>query len=394
MSREDLAAVVDKRRGDATLSALRAEGVYDDARRVVEYGDDAIAIPVTAVPVETDVREVVEQVDPQPRVQGLADLLRERGWTEAEVDRAPSSWAVVGSVVLARLGGCPRPGEVGEALLELHGEADTVLDRGDVTGAHREPDVTVVAGAGDTETVHVEHGTKYALDLAAVMFSPGNKAERARMGEVTGESEAVLDMFAGVGYFALPMARAGADVTAVERNPAAFRYLLENASLNEVTDRLEPYRGDCREVVPELPAGEADRVVMGYYDATAPGRELDDDGPDGGDGGPDGDDDGPDGGDGGPEGGDSGPDGGDGGPDGDDGDDSHPYLDAAFHAVAPGGVLHVHAAVPEAELWGRPERRVRAAAEDAGRDVEVLARRTVKSHSEGVDHVVLDVEVA
>jgi tRNA wybutosine-synthesizing protein 2 len=341
-----LAAVVRKGVVDATMRALRAEGVYDETRRVRERGDDAVEVPVTARPAEVDVLDVVGQVDPEPRVTGLADLLAERGFSPAEIDRAPSSWAVVGSVVLARFEDCPRRSEVGEALLDLHGETDTVLDDRGVGGAHREPDVAVVAGEGDTETVHVEHGTRYALDLAEVMFSPGNKAERARMGDVVEEGERVLDMFAGVGYFALPMARAGARVTAVERNPTAFRYLLENASLNDVTDRVEPYRGDCREVVDRLPAGSVDRVVMGYYDATEPNPG------------------------------------------------GHEYLDPALQAVAPGGVLHVHAAVPEAELPDRPVSRLRKAAKAADRAVDVLDRRIVKSHSEGVEHVVLDVRVA
>jgi len=348
-----LAAVVAKGRADAAIRGIRAEGVYDESRRVVERDGGSVEVPVSAAPERTDVRDVVRQHDPEPRVTGLADLLRERGWTDAEIDAAPSSWAVVGSVVLVAFGDCPDRAAVGEALLELHGNADTVVARGGIAGAHREPDVEVVAGEGDTETVHVEHGTSYALDLDAVMFSPGNKAERARMGAViAGEAppavetgrdgpEHVVDMFAGVGYFALPMARAGARVTAVERNPAAFRYLLENASLNDVTDRLEPYRGDCRDVVAGLAAEGpvADRVVMGYYDA----------------------------------------------PD---------YIDAALPALRPGGVVHCHAAVPEPELWDRPVGDLEAAADAAGRGLEVLDRRVVKTHSEGVDHVVVDARVA
>jgi tRNA wybutosine-synthesizing protein 2 len=331
-----LAAVVRHEGVDAAVRGLRAEGVYDADRRVLER-EEGVEIPVTEPPGRTDVLDVVRQHDPEPRVTGLDDRLTERGWTDDEVDRAPGSWAVVGSVILVRFGDCPRREEVGEALLELHGNADTVLARGGIDGTHREPDVEVVAGEGDTETVHVEHGTSYALDLGEVMFSPGNKAERARMGEVVAEGEAVLDMFAGVGYFALPMARAGARVTAVEHNPAAFRYLLENASLNDVTDRLEPYRGDCRDVVARLAAEGpfADRVVMGYYDA----------------------------------------------PD---------YLDAAVSALRPGCTLHLHAAVPEAELWDRPVDALEAAAAEVDRTVEVIDRRIVKSHSEGVEHVVVD----
>jgi tRNA wybutosine-synthesizing protein 2 len=49
-------------------------------------------------------------------------------------------------------------------VLELHGNADTVLARKGIYGEHRIPDVDVLAGSGETETVHVEAGTKYILD--------------------------------------------------------------------------------------------------------------------------------------------------------------------------------------------------------------------------------------
>ncbi|MFB6074116.1 MAG: class I SAM-dependent methyltransferase family protein [Haloarculaceae archaeon] len=341
-----LAVVVEKPRAQRAIDAVRAAGVYDADRRVREYGDAAVAVPVTEVPEGVEYREVVRQVG-EPRLRTLADHLRERGWTDDEIERAPSSWAVVGSVVLVAVGDAPRPEELGAALLALHGEADTVLARGGIEGPHREPDVTVLAGEGDTETVHHEHGTAYGLDLAEVMFSPGNKAERARMGQVIEAGERVLDMFAGIGYFTLPMARAGATVTAVERNPTAFRYLVENARRNGVTDRVRPYRADCREVAPLVAEdGRFDRAVLGYYDATEP----DDDG-------------------------------------------GFAYLDPALAALAPGGVLHVHEATPGPLAPERPIDRLRAAADAAGRSVEVLDTREVKGYSEGVVHVVVDARV-
>ncbi len=352
---EDFVAVVEKPRAQAAIGSLRAEGVYDDSRSTVEAGGQTVAIPVTEPPSETEVLEVARQAG-EPRLRTLEDHLRERGWSDGTLERAPGSWAVVGSVVLVDLEDVPDPeaGEVGEALLAMHGGADTVLARGGIDGEHREPSVTVVAGEGDTSTVHREHGTEYALDLAEVMFSPGNKAERARMGEVvrdgeqgepsdgaSGETashgERALDMFAGVGYFTLPMARAGARVTAVERNPAAFQYLLENAVRNDVADRVEVYRGDCRDVVPALDGG-FDRIVMGYYEA-------------------------------------------------------HEYLDTALPALGPGATLHMHEATPEALVPDRPVGRLRGAAERASRSVEVLDVRDVKGYSEGVRHVVVDARV-
>jgi tRNA wybutosine-synthesizing protein 2 len=332
----ELAVVVGKPRAETVIDALETEGVYDDCRSVQSWDNDGVAVPVTAPPETVEVREIVQQVG-QRRLRTLADHLRQRGWTEAEIDAAPSSWAVVGSVVLVAMGESPRPAEVGEALLALHGEADTVLARHGISGAHREPDVEVIAGEGDTETVHTEHGTEYALDLAEVMFSPGNEAERVRMGEYVEQDERVLDMFAGIGYFTLPMARAGAEVTAVERNPTAFRYLVENTKRNGVDGLVHPYRADCRAVV-STGIDPVDRVVMGYYE-------------------------------------------------------SWTYLDSALDALASGGTLHMHETTPEKLVFERPIERLEDAATDAGRSVELLDRRRVKSHSEGVAHVVVDARV-
>jgi tRNA wybutosine-synthesizing protein 2 len=332
---EHLAAVVKKGRAEVAINALRAEGVYDDGRSVFECGSETVAIPVQQAPTDTPVLEVVVD-ERETRPETLPGLLRERGWSETELDRAPASWAVIGSVVLVRVADAPRPTEVGEALLALVGGADTVLARKDIRGPHREPDVEVLAGEGDTETVHREHGTEYALDLSEVMFSPGNKAERSRMGEQVETGERVLDPFAGIGYFTLPMARGGATVTAVERNPAAFAYLVQNVVRNGVTNSVETYRADCRDVIDGFAAGTSfDRAVMGHYDA-------------------------------------------------------HEYLTDTLAVLAPGGTVHLHTATPDALLPERPTRRVRKAAREADRTIDSVSVRRVKTYSEGVVHAVAD----
>jgi tRNA wybutosine-synthesizing protein 2 len=336
----DLAAVVEKSRTQTAIDALREEGVYDSGRSVEPYGESHIAVPVIKPPQSTAVTDV-RSVELPRRERGLDDLLADRGFSPAEIDAAPGSWAVIGSVVLADFGDVSAEGSlpadrreaVGEALLDLHGEADTVLARGGIDGTRRDPTAEVVAGTGDTETVHVEHGTKYAVDLSRVMFSPGNKAERARMGEVVESGERVFDMFAGIGYFALPMARGGAEVTAAEIDPDSYRLLVENAMLNGVSERFRAVLGDCREV-----ETTADRVVMGYYEAAE-------------------------------------------------------YLDSALDALVSGGTLHLHEATPEKRFPERPIARLEAAAETDGRAAEILDTRVVKSHSAGVVHGVVDARV-
>jgi len=181
MSEQPLSAVVEKPRAQAAIGSLRAEGVYDDDRSVYECGSETVAIPVTEPPAETAVLEVIRESG-EPRLRTLADHLRERGWSEDDLDRAPGSWAVIGSVVLVEIGDAPRPAEVGEALLSMHGEADTVLAREGIAGDHREPSVTVLAGEGDTETVHREHGTVYATAFDQ-RFHPAHRKLRALLAD-------------------------------------------------------------------------------------------------------------------------------------------------------------------------------------------------------------------
>ncbi|ELY36501.1 hypothetical protein C496_21467, partial [Natronorubrum tibetense GA33] len=173
-----LAAIVEKPRAETAIESLRAEGVYDDSRRVREErgrsgaapsnkmgsettrergdGPDTVALPVTEPPAETSVLEVVRQLEPEPRNQNLEDLLADRGWSDADLETVPGSWAVIGSVILVTVPeGCPDEQALGEALLELHGEADSVLaDEGIANngeaGTHREPRTRLLAGARDT----------------------------------------------------------------------------------------------------------------------------------------------------------------------------------------------------------------------------------------------------
>ncbi|MFA5332381.1 MAG: SAM-dependent methyltransferase [Methanoregula sp.] len=116
------------------------------------------------------------------------------------------------------------------------------------------------------EVRHRENGYTYLLDPQKVMFSQGNRLEKQRMAALIRKSPAgsrVADMFAGIGYFTIPMAGSGARVHAMEINPVAFGYLKRNIAENNLLDLVEPSCGDCRNLL----TGDYDRVVMGHFDA-------------------------------------------------------------------------------------------------------------------------------
>jgi tRNA wybutosine-synthesizing protein 2 len=78
-------------------------------------------------------------------------------------------------------------------------------------------------------------------------------------------------MFAGIGYFSLPIAKHSKPkkIYSIELNPESFKYLKENIKLNHFEDIIIPINGDCKEEVKKLSKSgvKADRVIMGVFPA-------------------------------------------------------------------------------------------------------------------------------
>ncbi|HJK79222.1 MAG TPA: SAM-dependent methyltransferase [Methanocorpusculum sp.] len=129
-------------------------------------------------------------------------------------------------------------------------------------GVMRLPDVTVLFGTPHDVTFR-ETGITYTLNPAKVMFSQGNRLEKQRIRNLIRPGEQVADMFAGIGYFTLSAAVAGAVVHAMEINPDSCGYLRRNAEANGVADTVTIDCGDCRTHL----AGPYDRILMGHFDA-------------------------------------------------------------------------------------------------------------------------------
>jgi len=131
-------------------------------------------------------------------------------------------------------------------------------------GMIRKPKIIKLEGPGGVIT-HRESGIIYRLDVQQVMFSQGNREEKSRISSMICQGEKVADMFAGIGYFTLGMARAGAEVHAMEINPISLDFLKENIFLNGLDGLIRAERGDCRDCI----SGHYDRIHMGHFDAVS-----------------------------------------------------------------------------------------------------------------------------
>ncbi|MEM2142809.1 MAG: class I SAM-dependent methyltransferase family protein [Candidatus Thorarchaeota archaeon] len=183
--------------------------------------------------------------------------------------RMPSGYHLIGHVALVKIDdNCmPYAQLIGNATLRYNSRIRSVAVRtGRTVGQMRLPSYLVVAGSEQTLTTHVENGIRYTLDPTVVTFSGGNRWERARLLTLVGPSETIVDMFACVGQFSLPLAKhRGARVISIEINPVAHAFLTRNVVINHLNDRVSTILGDCREV---HPTGIADRVIMGYLHDT------------------------------------------------------------------------------------------------------------------------------
>ncbi|MCZ7396712.1 MAG: class I SAM-dependent methyltransferase family protein [Candidatus Methanoperedens sp.] len=306
---------------------LSGDGL-DKTRKLIEK-NGFVEIPVKT---NTTGYPFIEQENPEfyfPK-KTLGDIL---DIPEYEKKLLPSGWQILGDIIIISLRAEleNRKAKIGKALLSLYPRCMTVLLDHGINGKMRQPQREIIAGE-KTETIHKENSCLFKLDAMQFMYSQGNLAERKRMSKLW-RGEVVVDMFAGIGYFSIPMAvhSKPKKIFAVEINPAASGYLKENISLNNVEDIIEPVPGDCAIVTPR---GIADRVIMGYLDA-------------------------------------------------------HEYLPQGIRALLPGGILHYHEAVPE-EIERRPAERIIEAAKKEGRKVEIIGMRRIKKYAPGVWHVVVD----
>jgi len=154
---------------------------------------------------------------------------------------------------------------VGEALLKAHKHTKTVLAKsGAVEGVYRIRDFEVIAGVEKTATVYREYGCVYHVDVARAYFSPRLSSEHNRVASQVKDGEKVVDLFAGVGPFAIPIAKKHKNVRvyAVDVNPDAVSLLKKNVAVNRAEKQIVPVLGDARQVVREQLFGKADRVIM------------------------------------------------------------------------------------------------------------------------------------
>ena len=226
--------------------------------------------------------------------------------------------------------------KVAEAL-----EVERLFRKGEIRGERRESTAELLYGEG-VDVERIEHGVRFVYRITECMFSQGNLNERARMGSIDVDGEQILDLYAGIGYYTLPLLVGSktTEVTATEWNPNAIRDLHKGLLRNGVENRCTVIEGDNRTHGKRL-QGCFNRVILGLLPQPWDG------------------------------------------------------LQTAVEALRPeGGILHVHGVAPveNPEYWeSEVIDRLKGIIPDA--KVRGVERIRVKSYAPHWDHRVLDVHI-
>lgn len=321
---------IHRNQGETFRRELVELGIFDRERKIRSDGD-RLYLPVLDLNQET--------------LENLASLgdfevvetefeVAERNATVEEVLGRRAHFEVVGDVAI--LNSPDR--EEASAIMAVHKNVLTVISPlTPVEGEYRTRRFQHVAGERKTVTLHKEHGLRYQIDLENAYFTPRLGTERLRVAKLVGPGDVVFDMFAGVGPFALLLAKRGAKVVAVDKNPDAVRLMRENAALNRIDD-IEILEGDAATFTTRYECS-ADHIIMNLPHT------------------------------------------------------AHDFLEHAIRIARDGGVVHYYAISPEEDLYGRDTAFIEEAAGAVGAKIKVLHRGIVRSYAPHQYNVVIDFEV-
>lgn len=273
-------------------------------------------------------------------IEGFGELgteFFEKSGHESPMPHTPVAYELIGDIAIIDQHE-ENPLEMANLLLK-HKNIKTILQaKSAVSGEYRTREVLFIKGEKKTETIYKENGCKYLLDIADVYFTPRLSTERMRIASQIRNGDKVIDMFAGIGPYSILIAKRvpGSQVLAIDKNPAAIKYLQKNALLNKVRN-IEIRQGDARDEVRGIT--DADHIIMNLPHSGAM------------------------------------------------------FLDCAFGIIKKGGIIHFYAISHEDDLFRGLIEEIKEIAKEASLHVSPLECRIVRPYAPYQYNVCIDLQV-
>jgi tRNA (guanine37-N1)-methyltransferase len=144
--------------------------------------------------------------------------------------------------------------KAGEIMNQYKG-VKTVLEKiNKVSGRLRTIKTNYLLGEKTLESLYVENGSRFKMNVETCYFSPRLAGERLEIAKKIKSKDKVLVMFSGVGPFSIVVAKHSKPkkIVSVELGKECCKYALENTKLNKVEGIVEVLQGDVKRIIPKL----------------------------------------------------------------------------------------------------------------------------------------------
>ncbi|MFW9903601.1 MAG: class I SAM-dependent methyltransferase family protein [Candidatus Thorarchaeota archaeon] len=150
---------------------------------------------------------------------------------------------------------------IGELILSATPKLKTVLNKSDIVeGINRIYPIEHLAGKEIWQTWHQEYGVLIFVDLRAY-FNPRLAEEHHRVALSVKPDEKILDLFTGVGSFALHCSKESqCEVVAIDINPYSIHALQRSIKRNKLQGTIHPIIGDSSRIL--VAKRYFDRVII------------------------------------------------------------------------------------------------------------------------------------
>ena len=212
---------VDKRFAEKEIERLKKKNALATQECKVLRHKRAVLIPIKTL-VESLVGDaIICRCEPRKKL-----VTKPRGF---------SSYTLVGDIAIVsydeRVQGKER--EIAEYIMSIHPRVKAIYAKISTVGEKRVAKLVHLYGERRTKTIYKEHGLTFSVDVQRAYINPRLSTEHVRVAnEVKG---LVLDMFAGIGGFALHISARGKTeiIVANDINTAAIQLMLESISMNK-----------------------------------------------------------------------------------------------------------------------------------------------------------------
>ncbi|KAF1969834.1 hypothetical protein BU23DRAFT_591364 [Bimuria novae-zelandiae CBS 107.79] len=164
-------------------------------------------------------------------------------------DEIPTGFTLAGHVAHLNLREryLPYKHLIANVLADKNPTVRTVINKLDTVGtenAYRTFQYEVLHGPDDLNVEVHEQGCVFKFDFAKVYWNTRLHTEHERLCSLFREGDAICDVMAGVGPFAIPAGKKKCFVWANDLNPESYKYLSQNVAINKVDAYVRAFNTD------------------------------------------------------------------------------------------------------------------------------------------------------